>query len=153
VCQLPAIPVPTAASAPTATAAAAAGALDVTSPGSRVAFPLAGKAYLRISALRGLAGPDRSDVAGVQVALAQRVGTQCRFRAASGGWTAPRACAQQLYVAARAVGGNWLLSLRRPLRPGLYRVWSRATDGAGNREAVGIAGVNTLQFRVRAGEA
>ena len=50
------------------------------------------------AAIRGVAGPDRSDVAGVEVALAKRVGTLCRFRARSGGLTTPRACTARLYV-------------------------------------------------------
>jgi Domain of unknown function (DUF4430) len=156
VCNLPRLPA-TAAPAP----ASAAGAIspggggssvlpaDTAAPGSRMSFPRAGGRYLRVLALRGTAGPDRSDVSGVQAALAQRVGTLCRFRTATGSWTAPRACARQLYLKARAVGGDWLLPLRgRALGPGVYRAWSRATDGAGNREGVGLAGVNTMQFRI-----
>jgi hypothetical protein len=101
-----------------------------------------------VKAIRGVAGPDRSDVARVEVALARRVGTLCRFRARSGGLTAPRPCSRQLFVAARSAGGNWVLGLGKGLAPGLWRVWSRAVDGAGNRESVGLARVNTGQFRV-----
>ncbi|MBJ7456554.1 MAG: hypothetical protein JHC74_10895, partial [Thermoleophilia bacterium] len=43
----------------------------------------------------------------------------------------------------------WSLALGRTgLAPGLWRVWSRATDGAGNVEGIGLPRVNTGQFRV-----
>jgi hypothetical protein len=154
VCNLPpaaqpGAPAP-AATGTTAPAATASGAqtADSTPAGSRIGYPLAGRRYLKVRAVRGQAGPDRSDVARVEVALAQRVGTQCRFRGPGGRFGVPTACARQRFLRARSAGGNWLLPLGRGLRPGLYRVWSRAVDGAGNRESVGIAGVNTLQFRV-----
>jgi len=150
ICNLPA-PAPVAGAArpaPTPAASGASATADTTPPGSRVLFPLAGRRYRRVLGLRGIAGPDRSDVAGVEVAIAQRVGTLCRFLGADGGFAAPGPCAAQRYRPARSVGGNWLLGFGRGLRPGTYRVWSRATDGAGNRESVGIAGVNTLQFNV-----
>jgi len=154
ICNLPTPPQAPAASTPGAAPAApvaSAGAqtlADLAAPGSRVSFPRAGRRYGNVRALLGTAGPDRSDVSRVVVALGQRVGTLCRFRTATRTWTAPRSCAQQLYLPARAVGGNWLLPLGRRLAPGLYRVWSRAIDGAGNREGVGLAGINTLQFQV-----
>ncbi len=62
---------------------------------------------------------------------------------------APRACRARLYLGARSAGGNWSLPLRRGLAPGIWRVWSRATDGAGNLESVGLPRVNTGQFRVK----
>jgi hypothetical protein len=126
----------------------AAGGGDTVAPGSRVLRPRIGSRVRVARAILGVAGPDRSDVARVEVALARRVGTQCRFRARSGGLTAPRPCARQLFVAARSSGGNWSLGLRRGLRPGVWRVWSRAVDGAGNRERVGLSRINTGQFRV-----
>jgi hypothetical protein len=121
---------------------------DTVPPGSRIAFPRIGGLATSVRAIRGVAGPDRSDVATVEVALARRVGTQCRFRARSGGLSRPRSCAQRAYVKARSVGGNWTLGLGRGLAPGVWRVWSRATDGAGNLEGVGLSRVNTGQFRV-----
>lgn len=141
VCNLP--PAPT----PAGGAAGAAGA-DAVAPGSRIAFPRIGRATARVRAIRGTAGPDRSDIARVEVALARRVGTQCRFRTRSGGLTAPRPCSRQVYVRTRSVGSDWILPLKRPLTPGLWRVWSRAIDGAGNREGIGLARINTGQFRV-----
>lgn len=141
VCNLPASPGP-------AGAAAASG--DDVAPGSRIVFPRIGTTHLSVRAIRGVAGPDRSDVAGVEVALARRVGTLCRFRARSGGLTTPRACAARLYVRARTAGSNWTLPVGRGLAPGTWRVWSRATDGAGNLEGIGLARVNTGVFRVGA---
>lgn len=140
VCNLPASPAP-------GTGTAGTGA-DAVAPGSRIAFPRIGGIASRVRAIRGSAGPDRSDVSGVEVALARRVGTQCRFRTRTGSLTAPRACGLRLYVKATSVGGNWSLPLRRNLAPGVWRVWSRATDGAGNLESVGLPRVNTGQFRV-----
>jgi hypothetical protein len=121
---------------------------DSVAPGSRISFPRVARRHARVRAIRGTAGPDRSDIAKVEVAVARRVGTQCRFRARSGGLTPPRPCSQRLFVQARSAGGDWIIGLGRGLAPGLWRVWSRATDGAGNTEAVGLARVNTGQFVV-----
>jgi len=140
-CNLPASP------APAGTAAASG---DDVAPGSRIVFPRIGATHLAVRAIRGVAGPDRSDVAGVEVALAKRVGTLCRFRARSGGLTTPRACTARLYVRARTAGSNWMLPVGKGLAPGSWRVWSRATDGAGNLEGIGLARVNTGVFRVGA---
>lgn len=147
-------PDPTVCNLPPAPAGIAAGpaglAEDSVAPGSRVTFPRLGARTARVRAIRGVAGPDRSDVARVEVALATRVGTQCRFRARSGGMTRPRPCRDALFVRARTVGGNWLLPVGAGLAPGRWRVWSRATDGAGNRESLGLARVNSGTFRVGA---
>ena len=141
VCSLPPAP----ASPGTATTSSGA---DTVAPGSRISFPRIGGVSTSVRAIRGVAGPDRSDVAGVDVALARRVGTQCRFRTRSGGLSKARPCAQRTYVTARSAGGSWTLAVGRGLAPGLWRVWSRATDGAGNLEGVGLSRVNTGQFRV-----
>jgi hypothetical protein len=149
VCSVPAaLP---AAGGPGGTAAGGGVPGDRVAPGSRIGFPRIGSRHRTVRAIRGVAGPDRSDVARVDVALARRVGTQCRFRARSGGLTTPRSCSRRLYVRARSAGGNWSLGLRRGLAPGLWRVWVRATDGAGNRETVGLPRINTGQFRVDRG--
>jgi Domain of unknown function (DUF4430) len=129
-------------------AAAAGGREDTVAPGSRITHPRIGSRPRAVLAIRGVAGPDRSDIARVEVALARRVGTQCRFRARSGGLTKPRPCSRQLYLTARSAGGNWTLGLGKGLAPGLWRVWSRAVDGAGNRERVGLSRINGGQFRV-----
>ncbi len=122
---------------------------DTIAPGSRIVFPAIGRRYTRVSAIRGRTGADRSDVKGVRVALAMRVGTQCRFRTRTGSLTRPRSCARQLFLPAASAGGNWSLRLRKKaLGPGIWRVWSRATDGAGNTESVALARVNGGQFRV-----
>jgi hypothetical protein len=138
-CNLPA--------APAGAVPAAAGG-DTVAPGSRITHPRIGSRPRVVRAIRGVAGPDRSDVARVEVALARRVGTQCRFRARSGGLTPPRPCSRQLYLTARSSGGEWALGLGRGLLPGVWRVWSRAVDGAGNREHVALSRVNGGQFRV-----
>ena len=117
-------------------------------PGSRVTFPRLGGRAVAVRGISGVAGPDRSDVAAVEVALARRVGTQCRFRTRSGSLTAARACTARLYLKAKSSGGNWTLPLRKGLAPGTWRVWVRATDGAGNVQKVGIARVNTGTFTV-----
>jgi len=139
VCNLPAQPAPPGGAAATG---------DTVAPGSRVTFPRLGGRAVAVRGIAGVAGPDRSDVAGVEVALARRVGTQCRFRTRSGSLTAPRACTARLYLKARSSGGNWTLPLRKGLAPGAWRVWVRATDGAGNVEKVGIARVNSGTFTV-----
>jgi hypothetical protein len=148
VCNLPA-----AAGGPGGTAAGGAGGgalADTVAPGSRLTHPRIGKRHRSVRAIRGVAGPDRSDIRRVDVALALRVGTQCRFRARSGGLTKPRPCSRTLFVKTRSSGGNWLLPLRggRGLAQGKWRIWVRATDGAGNRERVALARVNTGQFLV-----
>ncbi len=133
------------------TVGAAGATADAVPPGSRVIFPRIGRSHRAVRAIRGTAGPDRSDISGVEVALARRVGTQCRFRTRSRSFTKPRSCVDRLYLTARQSGAHWLLPVARASLPrGLYRVWSRATDGAGNRERVGLARVNTGQFRIRA---
>jgi hypothetical protein len=133
---------------PSGAAPTAAPGADTVAPGSRITHPRIGSRPRVVRAIRGVAGPDRSDIARVEVAVARRVGTQCRFRAGSGGLTPPRPCSQQLWLRARSSGGEWALGLGRGLLPGVWRVWSRAVDGAGNRERVALARVNGGQFRV-----
>lgn len=135
-----AVPVGTVAGAPP----------DVVAPGSRITFPVLGRAGAAPAAVLGTAGPDRSDVARVDVALARRVGTQCRFMGPRGGLGAVTACTSRRWLTARIAGGGFSLPLRRPLAPGAWRVWSRAVDGAGNVESTGIARLNTGTFRVTA---
>ncbi|WP_217915102.1 DUF4430 domain-containing protein [Miltoncostaea marina] len=144
VCNLP----PAAPGAAPAGAGQAAARADDVAPGSRVTRPRLGTRARSVRAIRGVVGADRSDVRRVDVALARRVGSQCRFRARSGGYTAPRPCGRRLFVRARQAGGNWLLPLKKPLAAGSWRVWVRATDGAGNRERVALNRINTGAFRV-----
>ena len=122
---------------------------DTVPPGSRISAPRIGGRYTSLKAVIGRTGADRSDVRSVDVALALRVGTQCRFRTAKGSLTAPRSCVQRLYLPARSSGPNWTLPLgRRALTPGTWRVWSRATDGAGNVETTALPRVNGGQFTI-----
>jgi hypothetical protein len=147
-CNLP--PAAPAGPAPGGTPAGAAALADTVAPGSRITAPRLNRRSARVAIIRGVAGPDRSDVRRVQVALARKVGTQCRFRARSGGYTAPRPCSRQLWVTARSSGGWWALPVGRGrgLAAGSWRVWSRATDGAGNVESVRLSRVNAGAFTV-----
>lgn len=139
VCSLPPTP-PTKPVAPSGT--------DTVAPGSQIAFPVSAQRYLRVGAIRGTAGPDRSDISGVEVALARRVGTQCRFMGPEGGFSEPRPCTERRLLPARVSGSQWALFLPVALAPGKYRAWSRAADGAGNRETQGIAPINSISFIV-----
>jgi hypothetical protein len=122
---------------------------DTTPPGSRITAPRIGKRYTSLKAITGRTGADRSDVKAVDVSLALRVGTQCRFRTRTGSLTAPRSCTKRLFLPAATSGPYWSLGLsKRALVPGTWRVWSRATDGAGNLESVALARVNGGQFTI-----
>jgi len=150
VCGLP-VPAPQPApttSTTTPSTASTTGFVDSVAPGSIVRFPRIGRANRRVRGVAGTAGPDRSDIRRVDVAVARRVGTQCRFVRKNGRFTPLRACANPLMIQARLAGGNWLRPLRRTLEPGSYRVWSRATDGAGNTQTRGIPRISAGQFRV-----
>jgi hypothetical protein len=124
------------------------GLLDTVAPGSEVLFPISGRRYRAVRALRGSAGPDRSDIARVNVAIARRVGTLCRFMGPRGGFAAPRSCAERRFLPARSSGGRWLFALPTKLPAGKYRAWSRAVDGAGNAETTGVNAVNAISFTV-----
>lgn len=123
------------------------GAEDTVAPGSQITGPRPGR-LARIVRLRGVVSPDRSDIAGVQVAIARRVGTRCRFLAANGRYGRARACSQRRWVRARVSGVNWLYRFKRPVAPGRYIAWSRAIDGVGNRERVTLRGINIVAFTV-----
>lgn len=148
ICNLPptspppvAPPTPTPAPAPSASA-------DTVPPGSAILFPAPGARVGNVSALRGAAGPDRSDVARVEVSVGRLVGTQCRFRTAEGTLTEARSCEQPLWLSAVSSGGNWVLPLGGRLPEGRWRVRSRATDGAGNTETTALPGLNSTSFTV-----
>jgi len=138
VCNLPALPAPV----------VRPGTFDTVAPGSVIASPISGRRYRTLRTLRGSAGPDRSDISAVEVAVARRVGTQCRFFGPKGGFTAARSCVNRLFIATRSSGSRWLVQLPKALPAGKYRAWSRAVDGAGNRETVGISTVNAISFTI-----
>lgn len=139
---------PTVCSLPATPAAVPADA-DTIAPGSRITAPRIGGRYTVLKTVTGTTGADRSDVKSVDVALALRVGTQCRFRTRTGSLTPPRSCTRRLFLPAATSGPNWSLRLtKRALVPGTWRVWSRATDGAGNLESVALARVNGGQFTI-----
>jgi hypothetical protein len=131
-------------------AGGAAALPDTVAPGSRITSPRFGARLRSVRGITGVAGPDRSDVARVEVALARRVGTQCRFLDARGRLGSPAACTARVWLRARSAGGNWAYAPRRPLTAGVWRVWSRATDGAGNVASTGIARASTGQFTIGA---
>jgi hypothetical protein len=139
------------APAPATPVAAPAGpGADTVAPGSAVRAPALRSTRGAVRSIAGTAGPDRSDIARVEVSAGLRVGTLCRFRTARGGLTAARGCGRPEWVAARVAGGNWILPLgRRGLAPGIWRIETRATDGAGNTESVRVPGANIGAIRVR----
>lgn len=142
-------PEPGAPSAPTPTAGGGLVA-DTVAPGSAIGQPVLRSRRAKVRSIAGTAGPDRTDVAKVEVSLGLRVGTQCRFRTKSGRLTAARACADPEWVTALTAGTRWLLPLGgKNLRKGAWRVESRATDGAGNVESTRIPGANIGAFTVR----
>ena len=139
VCSLPPLPPTPPAPAPLA---------DTVPPGSVITFPVSGQRYRVVGALHGSAGPDRSDIAKVDVAIARRVGTLCRFMGPRGGFSEPRSCSQRQFIPARLSGSRWLMPVPRRLSAGKYRAWSRASDGAGNNETRGITPINSISFTV-----
>lgn len=139
VCSLP--PLPATPSPPAALA-------DTVPPGSVITFPVSGQRYRVVAALRGSAGPDRSDIATVDIAIARRVGTLCRFMGPRGGFSEPKSCTQRRFIPARLSGSRWLIPVPRTLLAGKYRAWSRASDGAGNHETRGITPINSISFTV-----
>lgn len=143
VCSLPATskattPVTTPVSAPS----------DTVAPGSEITSLVSGRRYTRVVAIAGRTGADRSDIAMVDVAVARRAGTLCRYMGPRGAFGAPRTCRGPRFVRAKASGNRWILPLRPPLAPGKYLVLSRATDGAGNRETTTMNTLNTISFVV-----
>lgn len=121
---------------------------DTVAPGSQITAPISRRDYRALARIRGTVSPDRSDIAGVEVAIARKVGTRCAFIGPKGYIGRPKACTDRRYLAARTSGTNWVYTPKRPLAKGTYVVWSRATDGAGNVESVAIAGVNVVSFTI-----
>jgi len=136
------------ASAPTATAPVPTGLADTVAPGSEITSLVSGRRYTRIVAIRGRTGADRSDIARVDVAVARRVGTRCRYMGPRGVFGPIRACRGPRFVPARSSGNRWIRPFRAPLAPGKYLVLSRATDGAGNRETTTMNTINTSSFTI-----
>jgi hypothetical protein len=141
VCSLPVPP----ASAPPGPASAAPA--DTVPPSSRVTWPRLFGRVRTVTRIEGLAAQDRSDVARVEYALARRVGTLCRFRGSGGGFGAAVPCSDRVWLPARGTI-FWAAALHRPLAPGRYRVFSRATDGAGNVETTLVSGASNGSFTV-----
>jgi hypothetical protein len=151
-CKLPALPTtpsptPTTPTTPTAPLPATTGQADTVPPASRITTPRLFSKDRHVVRLGGAVAPDRSDVASVQYALAKLSGTQCRFRQANGKLGALHACTQRTWLPARG-GAFWTVALHAALAPGRYRVWSRATDGAGNQERSFVTGSSSGTFTV-----
>lgn len=99
----------------------------LTHRGSRVAS--------RIVKLRGDAlDHGCSGLAGVQVALAQRVGSRCRFLEARRILGAATSCRRPRYLTARGTR-HFSFAAAGRFPPGSYIAWRRAIDRAGNVEA------------------
>ncbi len=98
--------------------------------------------------LRGVArdrGCPSARVQRVEVALARRVGSGCRFVRRDGTFSPRRRCTRPTFLPARGTAA-WRFA-SRPLKPGRYVLRIRAVDGAGNREAA--ARRRTISVRVR----
>jgi hypothetical protein len=145
VCNLPAKPAPTPAPAPVATPSAPA---DTVPPSTRITSPRLFTIDRHVTRIGGVVAPDRSDIAKVQFALAKRVGTLCRFRQPSGSFGSATACSARAWLPARG-GAFWTANLHAPLAAGRYRVFARATDGAGNVEVTLVTGASSGSFTVR----
>jgi len=151
VCNVPGTPPEPATPPAPAPAPGASGLVaDTVAPGSVITRPVLRSRRAKVTNIAGTAGPDRTDVAKVEVSLGLHVGTQCRFRTARGRFTTARPCSQPEWVTARTAGTRWILPLgKKKLPTGAWRVESRATDGAGNVETTRIPGANIGAFMVR----
>lgn len=133
---------------PTVCGLPASGGDDLVAPGTEILTPAAGARTAALRLVRGRVSPDRSDVAAVHVAIARRSGRLCRFMGPLGRFGARRSCANRRWLPARVSGTNWRYALPGPVPATRYRIWSRATDGAGNREHVTLAGINVIGLAV-----
>jgi hypothetical protein len=148
VCNLPKpTPAPTPAPAPAPPAAPSAPA-DTVPPSARITSPRLFTIDRHVTRIGGVVAPDRSDIASVQFALAKRVGTLCRFRQTDGSYGPASACSARVWLPARG-GAFWTANLHAPLTVGRYRVFARATDGAGNVESTLVTGASSGSFTVR----
>ena len=147
-CSLPAVPTPTPTpTTPTVPIPSTSTLADTVAPASRITAPRLFSKVKHVVRIGGAVAPDRSDVASVQYALAKLSGTQCRFRQADGTFGPLGACTSRTWLAARG-GAFWTVALHAALEPGRYRVWSRATDGAGNQERQFVTGTSNGNFTV-----
>ena len=108
---------------------------DFVAPWTTITAPRARATVVAPRMLRGLVTRDRSKIASVQVAIAKREGSLCRFVQPSGQLGVAGPCVSRTWLTAlRPSAINWVFTLRRNLPRGTYLVWSRAQDTAGNRE-------------------
>lgn len=150
VCSLP--PVPAAPQPPTTPTPAptlpAALNADRVAPGSEIRFPISGRKYTRVNLLHGSAGPDRSDIKEVEVAVTRRIGTRCRFLNRRNVFGNTRPCNKPVFLKAKSSGTRWMIGRKQPFVPGKYLMMSRAIDGSGNREHRTLNTINTVSFTV-----
>ncbi|HEV2999169.1 MAG TPA: hypothetical protein VGW75_00415 [Solirubrobacteraceae bacterium] len=112
-------------------------------PSSRVRRP--GR---RSRTLAGVASDPDGTVLYVDVALVRlRSDGRCRALSPRGTFRRIRKCTAPPFVRARGTG-RWKVRMKRPLAPGRYALYSRATDNAGRPEG-GFGAGNLLKFRVR----
>jgi hypothetical protein len=131
----PAVPAAAPVAVPTTTPISAASTVsaDRIAPSSHITSPPAFAKLKLVKRLVGVVAPDRSDIESVSYALARRVGTLCAFRKADGTLAGPATCAKPIWLSATG-RAFWHVTLRKPLAAGRWRMFSRATDGAGNVE-------------------
>lgn len=84
----------------------------------------------------------------VTVALARLDGRRCRFLRPGGTFGPRRSCRRAVYLRARG-RARWRFTVRRSLRPGVYRAWIRGVDAAGNVERPRPSGRNMVRLRLR----
>jgi len=137
---------------------------DVTRPVSRVSVPgtRGGRGGLTVRGRatdRGCTGltsggakltePRRGRVARVRVSVGREVGGgRCRFLDARGRAGRALPCARPRYVRARGTA-TFRRSVPGPLRPGVYRITTRATDASGNAERARPSATHALTLRIR----
>lgn len=146
VCALPATPSGPGTTAPSPTASDTNA--DTVAPGSVIRSVVSGRKYTRINQIQGTASPDRSDIRSVEVAVARRIGTRCRYLNRRGVFGNTRPCNRPVFLTARTSGTQWMIGRKAPFVPGRYLVMSRAIDGAGNRESRTLNAINTVSFTV-----
>jgi hypothetical protein len=141
-------PAPTApALAPGAPALTPAACTDHTAPSSKLSSSSRGA--VRTHTLRGKtvdpgcgAGGSGS-VARVNVSVARKSGSHCRFLGRNHRLGKATSCARPHYLSARGTT-SWSFRLPRRLAKGSYRVATRAIDSAGN---VGSSSTRSLRLR------
>jgi hypothetical protein len=122
---------------------------DTTPPDTRITAPGRSTRGSSFRVFRGRAADAGTGVTGVELAV-QRIDAGCRaLTGPRGRFADPQPCTQLRWL--RATGtNNWSYKLKSALPKGRYRVYSRATDGAGLVETGWTkADRNVVRFAVR----